>query len=55
MENTIEPSMGLIIWQLILVVIIISLLVIIIKFYKKTSKYLDLKTEYLKEKIKSEQ
>jgi hypothetical protein len=41
----------LLIWQLVIIGIIITVLVFVCKLYKKITKYLNLKTSYLKEKM----
>lgn len=47
-------SIGLIIWQVILLALIILIIYLIIKFYKLGSVYLKLKIEYLKKLMDKE-
>lgn len=56
MENTlVEPNIGLIIWQILIIILTVFITIITFRLYKKVTKYLDLKIEYLTTKIKSEQ
>jgi len=47
----IEPEIGLIVWQIILVLVIILAFYSAIKMYRLISKYLKLKTKYLQKKL----
>jgi hypothetical protein len=52
MEKTIEQtSIGLILWQIFIIIIFILLVFFIYKYSKKVNLYLNLKIEYLKQKI----
>lgn len=53
MQNSLEPNIGLIIWQILLFIVLLFIIFILVKLYKKIVQYLDLKITYLKETMKS--
>lgn len=51
MENVLEPNIGIVVWQILILVFWVFVIFIIIKLYRKIIKYIDLKIEYLINKL----